>query len=515
MIVIYHEHTKITKIVSNTIGDIPIPLKNSIGQSLFAIAIQFPEERIAWCHELYKENLNSAVIENIFHHKKMMLSFNPSGGNYFPSTIGYVEQSPFIHINKEVRYPTWQMSSAVGVLHASVLIRLKKVIKPAKDFDYFLNSLAKLAMPKGLFCYSEPQLLTGDYDKKAAISSKFGAYKFVKQHYKLRWLVMLFLNELLYQKKVSLFPFIKSLFYKSRRGITIDLDSISVNSTLKTVGTGTIDVIIPTIGRKQYLYDVLCDLRKQTHLPKNVIIVEQNPNEESISELDFVTNESWPFTIKHTFTHQPGACNARNIALKQVESEWVFLNDDDNRFNDDVLEHTMKIIKKYGLHTVLTRYLKENEQLKYKTINQSVIFGSGNSFVKASCLKEVSFRMAYEFGYGEDTDFGMQLRHKGYDVIYFPNIKIKHLHAPMGGFRTKFVQLWEKQLIQPKPSPTVMLFRLLYHTKEQLKGYKTILFFKFYFLQQIKSPKKYLLEMNKKWNESSKWANYLKNKHEI
>jgi GT2 family glycosyltransferase len=40
--------------------------------------------------------------------------------------------------------------------------------------------------------------------------------------------------------------------------------------------------------------------------------------------------------------------------------------------------------------------------------------------------------MALEFGYGEDTDFGMQLRNKGFDVIYFPDLKITHLKAPMG-----------------------------------------------------------------------------------
>ena len=57
------------------------------------------------------------------------------------------------------------------------------------------------------------------------------------------------------------------------------------------VDEATIDVVIPTIGRKKYLYDVLCDLRKQTHLPKNVIIVEQNLLLDSKSELDFLQND--------------------------------------------------------------------------------------------------------------------------------------------------------------------------------------------------------------------------------
>jgi GT2 family glycosyltransferase len=40
-------------------------------------------------------------------------------------------------------------------------------------------------------------------------------------------------------------------------------------------------------------------------------------------------------------------------------------------------------------------------------------FGSGSSFVKSDYLKKVQFSSKYEFAYGEDFDFGMQLRNKG------------------------------------------------------------------------------------------------------
>jgi hypothetical protein len=49
-------------------------------------------------------------------------------------------------------------------------------------------------------------------------------------------------------------------------------------------------------------------------------------------------NQTWPFNIRHKFTHQTGACNARNLALSHVESEWVFFNDDDNKFSCDLIE---------------------------------------------------------------------------------------------------------------------------------------------------------------------------------
>lgn len=506
MIVIYHNNECVTQIISNEVDATSFNKQQSIAAVLMNTAIQFPNRRIFWCHEQFKDNLNLSDFEQYFHHNKMMLSFNPSHSNYLSDSIGYVEQSPFIKVNKKVRYPTWQMSSAVGVIHASVLLTLNKVIKRTIDFNYFLNSLAKLAMPKGLFCYSEPKLFIGGYEKQVTGISRINLYKFVKQHYKKRWLFLLFLNELIYENKIPLVPFVNALFYISKRIIVFDLNRIAVNSTLKIKGNSTIDVIIPTIGRKKYLYDVLCDLKSQTHLPENVIIVEQNPTENSTSELDYITNEDWPFTIKHTFTHRTGVCNARNIALSKVKSDWVFLNDDDNRFDEHLLQNTLQCIYKYGVHALITSYLKKIEKLHYKISHQTGIFGSGNSFVKTSCLKDIAFDMAFEFGYGEDSDFGMQLRHKGVDIMYFSNLKILHLFAPMGGFRIKPKLAWDNEVIQPKPSPTIMLLKLKYDSKEQLRGYKTILFLKLYFKGVFKNPISFYKSFQEKWNTSQVWA---------
>ena len=118
--------------------------------------------------------------------------------------------------------------------------------------------------------------------------------------------------------------------------------------------------------------------------------------------------------------------------------------------------------------------------------------------------------MSYEFGFGEDSDFGMQIRNLGYDILYLPEPEITHLKAPIGGFRSKPVLEWHKDNIQPKPSPTVMLYLILHTTQEQIFGYKTILFFKFYKNQNIKNPYRYFKMFQKQWNQSVFWANQLK-----
>lgn len=512
MIFVYHINTKIVAVETEAGEQLDFDSKKSVAEGLSHIAIKNPNSNIVWCHCDYKDVLNIKELPILFHHDKLLLSFNPSTLNYIGNAIGYVDESLFINVNKKVSYPSWQMSGVVGMVHAYVLIELENKIPFDSDFDYYLHSVAKLAMPLGLLCYSEPQLLRGSSKKEISKGSNYTLFRFVKQHYKTRWVFLLFFNLFLYERKLAVLAFLTSFFYRKRNSNNVNLENIKATSSRNVINKKTIDVIIPTIGRKDYLYDVLQDLAKQTHLPVNVIIVEQNPDIASVSELDYLKNQRWPFIIKHIFTHQAGACNARNVALNQVESEWVFLADDDNRFESSLLEEVFFKIEQYGSSAVTTAYPQKKESKLNSNVIQSPTFGAGNSFVKREFLASIKFNMGFEFGYGEDNDFGMQLRNQGQDVLYLPEPQILHLKAPMGGFRTKPSLAWHNDQVQPKPSPTVMLYQMKHQTKEQVLGYKTILFFKYYNSQEIKNPVYYLIHYIKQWNQSVLWANQLNQK---
>lgn len=511
MIIVYHQNNLVTKVVSPNNELVAVDVHSSIASVLVTLSYQFPQESIVWCHELLGNSLNIEGIATLFHHNKMMLSFRPNSDNFFGNSIGYAEESLFINVNKKVSYPTWQMSGYVGVIHASVLNAIGDKIAFDIDLDYYLSSLAKLCMPLGLLCYSEPKLLKSLEKMDSLVkASHFTLFRFVKQHYKMRWVFLLALNLLLYERKMLFFPFLAAFFYKRRFNNEINLDEIVVQSSKVTIDKGTLDVVIPTIGRKAYLYDVLKDFAKQSILPQQIIIVEQNPEPSSKSALDYLINEKWPFQIKHIFTHQAGACNARNVALSQTTSEWVFLADDDNRFEANLIKEIFQKIQKYGSLIATTCYLQSGENNSHHKIIQWPTFGAGNSFLKKIVLKDVKFRMAFEFGYGEDSDFGMQLRNQGHDVLFLPEPSIAHLKAPIGGFRTIPILQWHHEVIQPKPSPTVMLYLITHNTKQQIFGYKTVLFFKFYKHQKIRNPFRYLIVFRKQWKQSVYWANKLK-----
>lgn len=514
MIVIYHQNNKVIS-VWNKLEEHSIEWTNfSITESMFGIAKMFPSSLVVWCHISQKDNLNFEGISEVFHHKKIMASYDPIA-NYLGDYIGYVEESPFVKINKVISYPTWQMSSCVGGIYSCVLNTFQDKIKLDTDFDYFLNSFSKQAMPNGLLCYSDPKLLLSETDYIAPSGNMQVLFKFVKQHYKSVWILLLLLDLFLYERKVPVTAFLKCLFYKKRKISNVTLDKIEIQTSKEINEIQTIDVIIPTLGRKQYLYDFLIDLNNQTHLPENVIIVEQNQDVDSESELNYLYLKQWNFKIEHTFTHQSGACNARNIALSQVKSEWIFLADDDIRIENDFLEKALSAITRTGSFAFTFNCLRAGEKVIFKKIKQWGTFGSGCSILKSEILKDTVFDTRYEFGFGEDADFGMQLRNKGYDVLYFPEPEILHLKAPIGGFRAKPKFPWQKDSIQPKPSPTVMLFKLLHTSPKQLLGYKTILFFKFYKRQTIKNPFVYYKQFKKQWKVSIKWAYYLKEQNSI
>lgn len=514
MIILVHKHNKLTSVLDANMRAIAgFFIGESITKTFKKIAETETKPLIVWCEQDYLNYLNIDQLLDVFHHNCILASYNPSQNNYLPKQIGYIERSYYLRNNKKVTFPTWLVSSLVGGISASVLNNLKVFLNFENNLDYFLNSLAKRAMVEGLFCYSEPKLLQPNSKVKTEIkqATTFTLFKFVKQHYKWVWVFFLAVSFLIYEKKLIIFALIKSFFYR-QLPTDFSLDKILIQSSKKVINAKEVDVIIPTIGRKKYLFDVLKDLEKQTLLPKNVIIVEQNPQLNSVSELDYLTNQDWPFKIKHTFTHQPGVCNARNLALKQVESEWTFLGDDDNRFRSTLIEELFKHIKQYGVNVGITVYLQEKEEQSYLKTAQTSIFGAGNAIIKSSLIEKVKFNENFEFNYGEDTDFGMQLRRLGEDVIYFADIKILHLKAPIGGYRTKVKQPWADDAIQPKPSPTIMLLNETYFTQEQLLGYKLLLGIRNFKHTKTKNPLNYIKSYNKQWRQSQLWSSKLKSK---
>lgn len=507
MIFITHNNYKVLRVFSEKHQEeFSFTKSKSIIGVLYELAEQNPEALLVWQHESLVEQLDLNYITKISSLGRKMLSF--SSNFFLPSQIGYLEQSPFIAVNKKVTYPTWQMSAQVGCIAAKNLVCFQNIVNDA-NFCYALCSIAKLGMPRGLWCYSDPHLVQSNIVVSEIPLSIKTLFKFIKQHYKSVWVGLLFFNLLIYEKRWSLLSVIRTFGVKRRTSEFNVKEVITKPKIHKSLPS--IDVVIPTIGRPKYLYKVLKNLAKQTLLPKKVIVVEQNPDTRAKTQLPFIIEENWPFKIIHYFIHQTGACNARNLALKSVTSEYVYMADDDIVFDYNLINKALSFSKNNDIAALAMSCLQQGQQDKINTAIQWPTFGGGCSIVKSEYLKTVAFDEILEHGYGEDVDFGMQLREIGADIIYHPDLKTLHLKAPVGGFRTEFIQPWAQEDVQPKPAPTILYSLMKHYSKEQILGYKTLLFFKFYLKQPIKNPIKYFKVFKLRWAKSVYWMNILKN----
>ncbi|NQY05908.1 MAG: glycosyltransferase family 2 protein [Flavobacteriaceae bacterium] len=474
------------------------------------LAQDFPDHTLVWCHESVKEELNQTELNAVFYHDKLLVSYSPNFEYHIKKSIGYVELTPFVKINKEVTFPTWFMSSLVGGVHATVIQYLKKDITKTLGFDYFINSLAYFGMLDGLLCYSNPTLLKNKNITGLFSGSNKATYQFTKEHLGQKKVFLLFWNRIIHDKSIDILSLLSSFSIKRKPWLDGQLEGIEVSSKKKVVEKRELDVIIPTIGRREYLYDVLVDFKNQPCLPKRVNIVEQNPDPKGTSDLDYIENEAWPFEIEHIFIHKTGVCNARNLALSKTNSEWVFLSDDDGRFEPNLIADVFDKLNEYGAQAATTSYLQSGEIPFFKRIVQWPTFGAGNSFVRRDKLENLAFSNVLEFGYGEDKDFGMQLRNEGVDIIYLPQPEILHLKAPIGGFRFNHVKPWDKEEIEPKPTPTMLLYYKLHYTEEQIRGNKTL-----YLSKRIAKSPASLLKIIKQWKLSDYWATKLLEENEV
>jgi len=503
-----HNFKKVTAIYQDLAEVSSFNSSKDIHKLILEFAQQYPNAQFIWVHESLKNQVNYDWFENNIK-SQVMYFYNPSDTEFLSEKVGYVEPSPFIKINKKVTFPSWQASAFIGAISAQDFVSFgSRFVTDNFSFGFFLTIMAKIGHRNGLRTYSNPNLLQEEKMVKFHVGSTKQLFYFTAQYYGFSKCLQLFLLFVLYEKQ---FPVFSLLSVISVNRIAFETKAKKEEQEISNVALNevTLDVLIPTIGRKKYLYDVLCDLKSQTKVPNRIIIVEQNPLENSQSELDYLKNEVWPFEIIHHFIHQTGACNARNIALKEIKSDWVFFADDDIKLESNFIEDSLKNILETNEKAFTLACFRPNEVPVFHHMMHWDTFGSGCSIVKKEALEGLRFDMRFENGFGEDADFGMQLRNKGFDIIYLPQPQILHLKAPVGGFRVKPTLPWQEEAIQPKPSPTVMLFKKLYHTKEQIEGYKLNLFLKYYKNQSIKNPFKYYKTMQKQWEVSEKWAEIL------
>ncbi len=276
------------------------------------------------------------------------------------------------------------------------------------------------------------------------------------------------------------------------------------------VGKPTVSYIIPTMFRQDYTLQLLEDLKKQSYLPSQVIVVDATPEESRKWKL--YKAKEYPFEVQFHWQTTKGSCRARNEAIVRCKGDYIVFGDDDIRIPPDFIENHIRLLQTYkagacnGLDIRAAHERQDLDALSSKLENMGNsrwYVGAAQSFSNAnSCVKKeyvdalIGNDINYDGGYGEDSDFGMSLTKMGVTVLHNPFSANLHLKPPSGGYRfwgsqakilgkKRKQQPWELdhpvRVVRPVPSPTLMYQFYKQFNKQQRAEYKRKYFIRYLF----------------------------------
>lgn len=211
----------------------------------------------------------------------------------------------------------------------------------------------------------------------------------------------------------------------------------------------TITVGLATLDRHQYVMTLLDDLAAQTHLPDEVLIVDQTAPDKRRPIP--TSNWSHAFPVRVVYQETRGTTKARNRLLRECRSDVILQPDDDSRVDPDYVENHIRHFADDRVDVVsgpVYEWDAETREWYVKWSNHLMIggwngpaFASGHSFSGGNSSIRLASALAIGgwdeniLTHGEDEDFSDRLLSAGAVIVYDPQARLLHLRAPRGGER--------------------------------------------------------------------------------
>jgi glycosyltransferase involved in cell wall biosynthesis len=215
----------------------------------------------------------------------------------------------------------------------------------------------------------------------------------------------------------------------------------SFEAGLDTVKTGkratnSVSVLIPTLERYPYLRTLLGQMRRQTRLPTEIIVVDQTQPERRQPGL---REEFSDLPLRWIYRDQPGQCSSRNAGLQIARGEVILFLDDDDEAPEDLIETLLAAMQRYqaqAVSGVANESGASSLPQAFTFPRLSDVFPTNNTLVRREALTHSGlFDLAYEHGARADGDLGMRVYLSGALMVLEPAASVLHHHAPSGGLR--------------------------------------------------------------------------------
>lgn len=199
-----------------------------------------------------------------------------------------------------------------------------------------------------------------------------------------------------------------------------------------TPKTGKVSVVIPTKNRYTLLNNLLRHLNEQTHLPEEVIIVDQSePSQPVLFESKI--------PVVYISYKQGGHSSARNHGISQARGEYILSLDDDSEIGPHLISCHLKTFEKFpdsdaSVGPYYTPLEKKIEPVE--TWSFSPHLPACNSMIKKSFfIKTDGFTTTTDNHYLSDPDIYIRAIQRKGKIIMNHQACICHLEPVGGGLK--------------------------------------------------------------------------------
>lgn len=131
-----------------------------------------------------------------------------------------------------------------------------------------------------------------------------------------------------------------------------------------------ITLICPVYNAEKYLFEVIDSLNKQVYKNFTVYFIDDGSTDDSVKTINEIPKK---FKYRLFTQENKGAPAARNLGLKYVESEYIYIFDSDDKLKPNTLE-------------LLIKYMKETDaDIVMGNMN---ILGQEKQIIKAKCFED-------------------------------------------------------------------------------------------------------------------------------
>jgi len=198
----------------------------------------------------------------------------------------------------------------------------------------------------------------------------------------------------------------------------------------------TLSLCIATYRRPERLAAVLFDLTRQTRIPDEVVVVDNDAAETARPIVEARVNAGSPFPIRYAVQPQKNISLTRNKTVELATGDWLAFIDDDERAPLPWLAQLMDAAERYQADGVLgpvnpvvpstaPDWIRRGHFYEFPRMHTGLVIPPnrlrfGNVLVKASWLRKnvAPFDPSLGLTGGEDGDLLARLQQQGARIVW-------------------------------------------------------------------------------------------------